>query len=147
MINIHSMPKEFAWEGDGLATLYLGHATGTRKIYANIDRIAPGKVSCKYHSHSEQEEFLMILAGSGTLRYDGKEYAVTAGDCIAKPAHSNIPHQFINTGTDTLEILDVGTQQHNDIVHYPDEDTYLIKNGDSRTVFDGSTALTDWSSL
>ncbi len=128
--NIDKLDDKFIWRDEaGLATLSLGKAAGSERIYVNIDRVPPRKRSTKYHSHSAQEEFFLILGGSGALRLSGKEYEVAKGDFIAKPAGRKIAHQFINTGDEMLEILDAGTMEKQDICYYPDEGVYLLKSG------------------
>jgi uncharacterized cupin superfamily protein len=146
ILNLSNMPAAFAEEYlDGKAsTLFLGDAAGSEKIYVNIDRIQPGMKSAKYHSHTKQEEFFLILGGSGMLRMDGQEYPVQKGDFVAKPAGRNIAHQFLNTGEEVLEILDVGTREEGDIAYYPDEDVYFLR--DQKMVFRGSDARKDWDS-
>jgi uncharacterized cupin superfamily protein len=146
VLNLHSMPDEFIdhFVGSQASTLFLGAAAGSEKIYVNIDRIAPGAKSAKYHTHSKQEEFFLILSGSGTLRLNGQEYIVKKGDFVAKPAGRNIAHQFINTGDDVLEILDVGTNEVGDIAYYPDEEVFYLR--DQKKSFKLADALTDWDS-
>ncbi len=145
--NLNSFPEEFADDPSftsKMKTLYLGAAAGSERLYVNIDFVKPGAKSAKYHSHSGQEEFFLILAGEGTLRVDGEEISVTAGSFVAKPAGRGIVHQFINTGEEVLQILDCGLKAPSDVVSYPDEDVVLVKS--ERKVFNGSDALTDWSS-
>lgn len=144
-LNIRAMPSEFS-ETDPLGkmtTLMLGEAAGSEQIYVNIDQVQPGAKSVKYHSHSRQEEFFLILNGTGTLRMNGEEHPVAKGDFVAKPAGKNNVHQFINTGSEVLEILDVGTKADGDVAYYPDEDVYLIRG---KAAFRSSDALTDWDS-
>lgn len=131
--NINSVPAEFVGDYLGKAsTFFLGGAAGSEKIYVNIDKIQPGAKSAKYHSHSKQEEFFIILNGNGTLRMNGEELAVSRGDFIAKPAGRGNAHQFMNTGTDVLEILDIGTNESGDVVHYPDENIYYLRDQNLR---------------
>ncbi len=61
---------------------------------------------------------------------------------LGKPAGRNIAHQFINTGQEMLEILDVGTVEEGDIVYYPDEDVYLLRK--EKLAFSGASSLTEW---
>ncbi len=145
--NIDKLGDKFIWKDSaGLETLSLGRNAGSERIYVNIDRVPPGRRSAKYHSHSSQEEFFLILAGSGTLRLDGKEYKVAKGDFIAKPAGKNIAHQFINTGEETLEILDAGTAETQDVCYYPDEGVYLLKSGNERRVLSEGGEVKGWTS-
>lgn len=141
--NINGIPKEHAADFLGKAsTLFLGSAAGSERMYVNIDLIQPGARSAKYHSHSKQEEFFLILNGSGTLRMNGEEHSVSKGDFVAKPAGKGNAHQFINTSEDVLEILDIGTVDRGDVVHYVDEDVYYLR--DQNLMFGGQHALHNW---
>ncbi|KNB69713.1 cupin domain-containing protein [Brevibacillus reuszeri] len=142
--HLNQIPADFVEEDKSMATLYLGDAAGSEKLYANIDRVQPGAKSTKYHTHSLQEEFFLILAGSGILRLNGEEYPVTKGSFVAKPAGKNIAHQFINTGNEVLEILDVGTKVEGDVAYYPDEDVYFLRK--EKKMFKGSEAMMKWDS-
>lgn len=145
ILNINNISDEYTIDFLGKAnTSYLGKAAGSDKVYINIDRILPGSKSAKYHSHTKQEEFFIILSGYGTLRIDGEEHLIKKGDFVAKPAGKGIAHQFINTGDDVLEILDVGTKEYGDIAYYPDEDVYYLS--DENLVFHGNSKLSTWDS-
>ena len=143
VLNTGSLDEKYIWQnGIGLTTQHLGAAAGSEKLYVNIDRVPPGAYSAKYHSHSNMEEFFLILGGNGTLRLDGKECAVSAGDFIAKPAGRGIAHTFYNSGNETLVILDAGTAEREDICHYPDEQVYLDKSPRGRHVYGGGEGWT-----
>jgi uncharacterized cupin superfamily protein len=143
-MNIDALPKEHVDDDQKLSTLYLGEAAGSEKLYVNIDKVQPGAKSVKYHSHSLQEEFFLILAGTGTLRLNDEYVEVKKGDFFAKPAGKGIAHQFINTGEEVLEILDTGLRVKDDIAYYPDEDVLFARG--QRKMFKQADALTDWDS-
>ncbi len=118
--NIHNLPEEYLWEDSaGLISKSLGEAAGSQKIYVNIDYVPPGAYSTRYHSHSQQEEFFLILSGTGILRLNGTEHRIKQGDFIAKPAGKDIAHTFYNSGEETLAILDAGTNETEDTSWYP----------------------------
>lgn len=145
--NLNSFPEDFADDpsfSSKMKTLYLGAAAGSERLYVNIDFVKPGGKSVKYHSHSGQEEFFLVLAGEGTLRVDGEEIPVTKGSFVAKPAGKGIAHQFINIGDEVLQILDCGLKAPSDVISYPDENVVLVKS--ERMVFKSSDALAGWSS-
>ena len=145
--NMDQLNEAFIWKDQvGLITQSLGAAAGSQKIYVNIDRVPPNAFSTKYHSHSQQEEFFMILDGSGTLRLNGEENTVTKGDFIAKLPSKNIAHQFYNSGKDVLVILDVGTVEKEDTCYYPDEEVYLHKSNGKNIAFKKQAILDQWSS-
>ena len=141
--NVDGLDEGFIWRGRaGLATQYLGAAAGSERLYINIDRVPPGAYSTKYHSHSKQEEFFLILSGRGTLRLDDKEYSVSEGDFIAKPAGHGITHTFMGSGDKPLVILDAGTVECEDICYYPDEQVYLDKSKFGHRVYGGGEGWT-----
>ena len=145
--NLDTVPDEYTDDPgfeSRLKTKYLGALAGSERIYVNIDYVKPGAKSVKYHSHSLQEEFFLILRGRGSLRIQEKIVPVKQGDFFAKPAGKGIAHQFINDGDEVLEILDCGIDDKNDVVEYPDEDLLMLKG--SRLVFKKVQTLKDWSS-
>lgn len=147
MPKIHNLTSFRARPAAGRApmvTKELGRLAGSEKLYVNIDCIVPGAKSVKYHSHSKQEEFFLILRGTGKLRLQGRVLTVKAGDFFAKPGGRGLYHQFWNDGRGVLEILDCGTNERGDVCHYPDEGVRLIR--DKRLAMRGARKLPDWSS-
>lgn len=145
--NIDQLSDEFTWQDSvGLITKSLGAAGGSQKVYVNIDYVPPKAYSTKYHSHSQQEEFFIILSGTGTLRLQEKERDVKQGDFFAKPAGQNIAHTFYNSSDDILVILDVGTNEKEDTCYYPDEDVYMQRSNEQRRVFRGGDSDLQWTS-
>jgi uncharacterized cupin superfamily protein len=145
--NVDHVPDDYVDDPrfeSGLKTKYLGALSGCDGIYVNIDYVKPGAKSVKYHSHSQQEEFFLILKGKGTVRLDNQSIPIKLGDFFSKPAGKEIAHQFINNGDEVLEILDCGTPNKNDIITYPDEDVILIKN--TGKVFRNADRIEGWSS-
>lgn len=144
---IDNLPSEYVWSDSlGLVTKSLGAAAGSSKLYVNIDAVPPGAYSTKYHSHSQQEEFFLVLEGAGTLRINDEKIAVSKGDFIAKRAAEGVAHTFYNSGTEVLVLLDVGTIEKEDTCYYPDEDVYLHKSNGQQRVYKGGEIDTEWSS-
>ncbi|MCL2323342.1 MAG: cupin domain-containing protein [Oscillospiraceae bacterium] len=145
--NVNNISSEFIWKDDiGLVTKMLGSMANTEKLYVNIDSVPTNAYSTKYHSHSQQEEFFLILNGCGTLRLNEENYSVKKGDFFSKPAGRNIAHTFYNSGSDTLVILDIGTVEKEDTCYYPDEEVYLHKTNGTNMVFKKSAIISDWTS-
>ena len=145
--NVNNIPKEFMVDPDfqsKMKTILIGDAIGSERIYVNIDFVKPGGVSVKYHSHSKQEEFFMIMSGNGLLRINGEEIPVKTGDVISKPAGKDIAHQFINNSSAILQILDIGTRDTDDVATYPDENRVYLRN--KKLVFNMDDKVENWSS-
>lgn len=145
--NIENIPVEYMFDPGfqtKMKTVFVGEAIGCEKLYANIDFVKPGAVSTKYHSHSKQEEIFLIMAGKGILRMDNEEVSIKAGDVISKPAGKDIAHQFINNGSEILQILDVGTVEKDDVATYPDDNMIFIRN--RGLVFNINDSDKNWTS-
>ena len=145
--NLDDIPDNFIddpnFESD-LKTKYLGALAGSEKLYVNIDFVKPGAKSVKYHSHSLQEEFFLILEGKGTVRINNEEFTMKKGDFFAKPAGKEIAHQFINDSNERLKILDCGVKDKNDIITYPNENVIYVKKENKS--FKSEDSLKNWSS-
>lgn len=140
-----ALPQECVDDPAGpMTTWRLGEAGGSERLYANIDRLRPGAKSAKFHSHSRQEEFFLVLRGACALRVNGETLRLKAGDFFCKPAGRGIAHQFINDSKQPVEILDVGLNAPNDIAYYPDEGVRYARKG--RRAFHGRIELAGWSS-
>ncbi|MGH7887465.1 MAG: cupin domain-containing protein [Candidatus Binatia bacterium] len=98
----------------------VGMKIGAQKLGYSFFKVAPGKTSFPYHTHTGNEEMMHIIAGAATLRFGGAELQVTAGDVIACPPGADFPHQLINTGAMDLTYLVVSTMEYPDISQYPD---------------------------
>ena len=145
--NIGEIPAEFIWSDKaGLMTKELGKYAGSEKIYANLDSIPPKAFSTKYHSHSQQEEFFLVLEGCGTLHLNDDCIPVKAGDFFAKPAGEGIAHTFYNSGEKPLVLLDVGTVEKEDTCIYPRDNMLMHKSNGVTRVFRLDSEEHTWTS-
>ena len=120
--NFHDLPRERSvrpplYDSES-ASLTAG--TVATKLGAAIDVVAPGQMSCPYHSHYAQEEMFIILEGEGTLRVAGERVPVRAGDVITIPPGPEYPHHLINTSSAPLKYLSISTQERPEVCEYPD---------------------------
>ncbi len=98
----------------------LGAADGGERLGSSMYELPPGGASFPYHYHTANEEALYVLSGSGTLRLDGEEHAVEAGDFAALPADESGAHRVRNDGDEPLRYLLVSTMNEPDAMVYPD---------------------------
>src|SRR5215210_5888274 len=115
-----------AWDGRVFA---VGEAAGAKQSGLNLTRLAPGDEGAPPHCHSAEEEFFVVLGGSGTLAVEpapvraefGAEpetHEVRRGHVASFPAGSARCHCFA-AGDDGLVYLAYGTKQPNDVIYYP----------------------------
>ena len=98
----------------------VGKTLGTDKLGCTLVVVAPGKKAWPYHLHHANEELFVILAGEGTLRYDGTTYPLRAGDVVAALAGPGTAHQISNSGSGELRYLAISTMEHPEVAEYPD---------------------------
>jgi uncharacterized cupin superfamily protein len=94
---------------------------GARKLGYNLTELPPGKAQCPYHSHREEEEMFLILAGEGELRYGDQRFKIRKHDVIACPTgDATVAHQIINTGMVPLRYLALSNLSDIEVCEYPD---------------------------
>jgi mannose-6-phosphate isomerase-like protein (cupin superfamily) len=71
--------------------------------FIDLAELPPG-TSVGLHTHaSSEEEFYLVLAGTGEMTRNGQVFPVGAGDLIRNPPAGS--HSLRNTGTDPLRIF------------------------------------------
>ena len=108
-IHVDEVPRG-RWEyGEISATRRrLGVASGARRLGIALIEIDPGKRSTPPHSHADEDEVFLVLAGRG-LSYqtlgadDVRTYAVGVDDLLWHPANGDA-HTLI-AGEDGLTVL------------------------------------------
>ena len=64
----------------------------------------PPGTSIGAHTHNaKEEEFYLVLAGSGRMRKDGEWFAVNPGDFIRNPPGGS--HELVNCGDTDLQLF------------------------------------------
>lgn len=95
----------------------LGTAAGAVTTGLRRQEIGPGRRATPAHTHTAEEEFFVVLGGSGLCWLDGEIFAVGAGDCLlclaGGPAHSLI------AGPDGLDVLVFGTRAETEACWLP----------------------------
>lgn len=147
MYHIDHLPQDAVWSDKiGLCTRFLGQAAGSRKLYVNVDSVPHGAYSTRFHSHSQQEEFFLVLEGNGMLHLNEECIPVKAGDFFAKPAGEGIAHTFFNSGEQLLVLLDVGTVEKEDTCIYPRDNMLMQKSNGVSRVFRLDSEEHSWTS-
>jgi uncharacterized cupin superfamily protein len=93
-----------------------------------LEKLAPGEVSCPFHSHAAQWEMFHILSGTGTVRLKEETVPVRAGDTLMHPPGE--AHQISNTGTEDLVYFIIADNPAVDVCHYPDSEKMSVSTGE-----------------
>lgn len=78
---------------------FTGTTHATQNVLVAVAVVQPGKAVHKAHRHAE-EEYLVIVEGSGTWSLDGKEFPAKRGDILY--VEPWVYHGTTNTGTEPL---------------------------------------------
>lgn len=115
-------PEPYASLVKGRRKRKLGEYFGLTHFGVNLTHLSPGAVSALAHSHSKQEEFILILAGRPTLVLGEEEFVLQPGDCYGVQAGTGIAHQLINRSEEEVTYLEIGDRIEGDEVEYPNDD-------------------------
>ncbi len=120
-------PEPYASQVKGRAKRKLGEIFGLTRFGVNLTHLLPGAVSALAHSHSQQDEFIFVLAGTPTLILGTEEFLLQPGDCYGFKAGTGIAHQLINRTEETVTYLEMGDRTAGDTVEYPHDDLKAIQ--------------------
>lgn len=115
-------PEPYASFVKGRRKRKLGEYFGLTHFGANLTHLSPGAVSALLHSHSRQEELILVLEGSPTLVLDEAEYILHPGDCYGFQAGTGVPHQLMNRSEEDVTYVEIGDRIEGDEVEYPNDD-------------------------
>jgi uncharacterized cupin superfamily protein len=123
IINIADADTFPSGHGDHFAAThgFLSKPLGGQRIGASVTRVEPGRAAFPFHHHYGSEEHFFIVSGTGILRHGPDTYPVKPGDYIVHtPGGPETAHQLVNTGTETLVYLAIGSMIAPEVVGYPD---------------------------
>ncbi|PVF92888.1 hypothetical protein CPB86DRAFT_768696 [Serendipita vermifera] len=99
-----------------------------RQWNVTIECLLPGTQTSYPHAHSEEDEFVVVLAGKARYWYNGEEpeQLLVAGDCAGWKAGTGVAHAILNDadGPNTHDgavvvLLTFGEVKDNDKLYYP----------------------------
>jgi uncharacterized cupin superfamily protein len=104
----------------------LAQAAGGEEIGCSVYELPAGRRSWPYHYHTENEEALFVLDGSGALRLDGETVPLEAGDYVTFPADERGAHRVVNDSDGLLRYLMVSTMSEPEVTVYPDSGKFGV---------------------
>lgn len=96
----------------------VGAAAGATKLGCTFTEVEPGKAAWPCHWHAANEEAIVVVEGTGTLRLGDERVEVRAGDYVTLAC--GVAHQLVNTGTGPLRYWCFSTKLEPEVVGYPD---------------------------
>jgi uncharacterized cupin superfamily protein len=98
----------------------IGRQAGAVKLGASVWELPPGEAAYPYHFHLTEEEMIVVLAGTPTLRSPAGEHVVAQGEVLVFLRGEEGAHQLINRSGEPVRFLALSTRGAPDIVVYPD---------------------------
>jgi uncharacterized cupin superfamily protein len=112
----------------------LGPLLGADLLDATVVDLGPGEESEPYHYVYGREEWLLVLAGTLTLRHPDGEDQLEAGDLVCLPEGPAGAHRLLNRDESLVRALLLSTTGLPANVCYPETGRWLIHNGLGREV-------------
>jgi uncharacterized cupin superfamily protein len=120
---------------------------GGRKIGIAYEELPPGRQSCPFHYHMEEEEHIIALEGEATLRLGEERYTIKAGDYVGFPAGQRAGHCLVNEGDAPFRFIMIGDSRRNEVCVYPDSNKVMVcslgamlRHAESLDYWDGERA-------
>ena len=126
------VPADFqqpGWEAakyPGRHVAPVGAQAGAHELAANVYELDPGAVGSPLHIHHANEELLLVLAGTLSLRGPEGTQLLPAGAVVAFPRGRAGAHSLVNRSDAPVRYLVVSTTNRPDVVEYPDTAATLV---------------------
>jgi uncharacterized cupin superfamily protein len=100
----------------------IGRQLGSRKVGASLWELPAGQAAYPYHWHAAEEELLVVLEGTPSLRTPDGWRELGEGEVLAFLCGEEGAHQIVNRTETPVRFLAVSNQQP-DIIVRPDSQT------------------------
>jgi uncharacterized cupin superfamily protein len=105
----------FAWR-----RARIGRQAASEQLGASLFELPPGASSFPLHVHHANEELIVVLAGSPTLRTLDGERTLEPGEVVACPRGKRGAHRLDNRSEQPARVLIVSTMLAPEVNEYPD---------------------------
>lgn len=100
--------------------LRVGRRVGGEMLGASLYELPPGQGTWPYHMHHANEELLLVLAGTPTLRSPEGERELAPGEAVIFRRGPSGSHAVRNASNQPARVLIVSTMVEPEIGYYPD---------------------------
>jgi uncharacterized cupin superfamily protein len=98
----------------------VGRQAGAVTIGASVHELPPGGTAYPYHFHYANEELMIVLSGSPTLRTPSGEEELSPGDVVSHLVGPEGAHQVTNRSSEPVRFLMLSEMNGPEVVVYPD---------------------------
>jgi uncharacterized cupin superfamily protein len=98
----------------------IGRQAGSERLGLSLWEIPPGEAAYPYHFHYSEEELVIVLEGTASLRTPAGWRELAEGEVIAFLRGEAGGHQLVNRSAARVRFLALSTSGEPDVVSYPD---------------------------
>jgi uncharacterized cupin superfamily protein len=106
--------------GGSFNEAWLGERLGAELLGGSLYELPPHGKGWPYHYHHGNEELLIVVAGTPTLRAPDGERVLQPGDSVLFPRGPEGGHTFRNDSAEPVRVLMMSTLITPEVVSYPD---------------------------
>jgi uncharacterized cupin superfamily protein len=99
---------------------WVGHHIGAELLGGSMYELEGGNKLWPFHTHHANEEWVVVLRGTPTLRTHEGEQLLQEGDVVCFPRGKDGAHQIINRSEGSIRVLMLSSLVSPDIVEYLD---------------------------
>ena len=122
----------------------VGRKIGATQMGMSIYELPHGQAICPYHFEWTDEEWLIVLDGTPTLRTPEGERTLEPGDTVCFPAGPDGAHHVRNDGDANARVALLSTKHPFGLAEYPDSDKIGIWAGGTHYMLRRSEHLDYW---
>jgi uncharacterized cupin superfamily protein len=98
----------------------IGRHAGSERLGVSLWEVGPGEAAYPYHYHLTEEELVLVLDGTPSLRTPEGWRELAQGEIVSFLRGEGGAHQLVNRTTETVRFLAFSSQGEPDVVMYPD---------------------------
>ena len=106
----------------------IGRQTGARQLGASLFELEPGAATFPLHIHYANEELLVVVAGTPTLRTLSAERTLAPGEVVACPAGREGAHLVRNDTDEPVRVLIVSTMIAPEINEMLEDGSFWVRD-------------------
>ena len=148
MTNINRPNFDDIREGKGFESLRarIGAQAGAERLGMSLWEVPPGIAAYPYHWHAVEEEMVVVLEGSPSLRGpEGGWRELEPGEVVAFRTGEQGAHQIWNRTDSTVRFLSFSSTTHEpEVCFYPDSGKVGIWAHDIRELYRRADAVDYW---
>ena len=145
LASIACEPRPQLPEGFRRNSTRLGAALGAARTGLSVYELPPGQAIGPYHFEDPDEEWLLVVSGTPTLRHPGGEQQLEPWDVVFFPAGPAGAHLVRNTSDSTARVAVFSSTSPAGAVVYPDRDMVWMWTDDGAVdmIVERSSAVDD----